>query len=426
MLDFRENPENGNFDGKLKRTFYNYITAHPNDPAVIEIKKLATNGKSLAQAYREYMQNVKYQEDTEEVAQQEFDFENNVGFSSKILDASKTLTEDELLKQHGYEPKDWKITKHQCSKWNSGNKILMSSKIFVRPRNILESSPEALMKRIDKALKLVPKNIEIVRHERPEKSKLLVLPIADLHYGLIADTATSGNCYNMETAEYRLKKYIFDAVEKANLSSDSSILITFGNDYFNCDNPAGTTAHGTPQDNEASYFTVWDKGVQLAISIVDYLKDSTAKEVPIFVASVQGNHDLQSSHALLLALHYKYLNSDKVFVVTESDESARWYFSFGKNLLGFAHDAKIQDCHRMMSSECENWSKCDYRTMFLAHLHKEEVLDTGALVVRRVPTLSGNSTWATGKGFVTSPRGQAFIFNKSYGLEEIINITIPA
>lgn len=298
----------------------------------------------------------------------------------------------------------------------------MSSKIEVRPRNILEGSPETLLERIDEALKVKSVEFPKIIKKANSSKKLLVFPISDLHYGLLSDSKTSGNVYNMEIAEERLATYIETTLDNVKIGKDDTVLITFGNDFFNCDNVAGTTAHGTPQDNEASYFTVWDRGVALGIKTVDYLLKNT--EANIHIAAVQGNHDLQSSHAMSAALYFKYKDNKRVLVKVDSDEKSRFYYNFGENLIGFGHETKIKECHRIMSSECKDWSNYKYRTMFLGHLHKEEVLDTGSLVVRRLPILSGKSTWTDQQGYMSSPRAQAFVFDSEKGLINIVNVEI--
>lgn len=416
MLDFRR------ADGTIKeKALYTYIKKHKDDPEVLNI--LNMNEKSVIGKYKKYLQS-----NTEDVSgevkttitSQEFDFESQSGISSAILDFKHALTEDELLKQHGYDVEKWRITKHQCSKWQNGATTLMSSKIFVKPRNILENNPDNIIARVNKALKLKPITFEKVSRNIEGKF-LLVLPISDLHYGLISSESSSDNVYNMEIAEERLLRYVKESVNMVNSKSLDTILITFGNDFFNCDNVQGTTAHGTPQDNEKDYFTVWDAGVRLGISVIEYLR-SVAPQAKIHVAGVQGNHDLQSSHAMTTALYYKYLDDPKVKVDIRSDEKSRYYYSYGNNLIGFGHETKIKECHRIMSSECKDWSDYKYRTMFLGHLHKEEVLDTGALVVRRLPILSGKSTWTDSQGYMSHPRAQAFLFDARNGLKATFNV----
>lgn len=414
MLNFTDG------DGAIKKkSLYSYINRHKSDPEVVKI--LNMDGKSIIEKYRNYLVLAPAAPSANtECTSQEFDFESGTSSSSKVLNFSKPLTEDELLEQHGYDKTKWKITKHQCSKWNSGIATLMSSKIFVKPRNILENSPKQFAEIIQKALKIpdIQFNPKISKHG----SKLLVIPISDLHYGLISESAVSGDEYNMQIAEKRLETYITTICDNVNLSKEDTILVTFGNDFFNCDNVQGTTAHGTPQDNECSYFTVWDKGVNLGVSTIDYLLKNTSANV--YIASVQGNHDFQSSHAMLMALYMNYKQNSRVAVNVGSDKKSRFYYTFGENLIGFGHETKIKECHRIVSSECKDWSNFKYRTMFLGHLHKEEVLDTGALVVRRLPIFSGKSTWTDQQGFVSHPRAQAFVFSSEKGLINTLNVEI--
>lgn len=413
MINFRR------ADGTIRdRRLYEYVKRHKNDAEVI--KMLSLPGSSIIEKYKNYLDSNIATEEKLGVTSQEFDYDNQTGVSNAVLTFDEKLTEAELLKQHGYDPLKWRVSKHQSSKWNCGSKILLSSKIFVKPRNILEGDKTQVLDSINKALQIPP--IDFSKKINANGNKLLVLPISDLHYGLIADENTSDNVYNMQIAEDRLKTFVNTAIDNIKLNFNDTILITFGNDFFNCDNVAGTTAHGTPQDNEAAYFSVFDKGVNLGVSIIDFLLKNTP--CYIAVASVQGNHDLQSSHAMSIALYYNYKDNARVTVDVHSDERARFYFPFGENLLGFGHETNIKECHRIMSSECKDWSSYKYRTMFLGHLHKEEVLDTGALVVRRLPILSGKSTWTDSMGYVAHPRAQAFVFDCNKGLTNTINVEI--
>lgn len=411
-------------DGSIKeRILYDYVQKHKDDP---EVQKLLNcEGSSIVKKYNNYKNNMvsNINNNQNDYFDKVVDYENNSSTSTVILPVKNNYTEEDLLKAHGYDPLIWKIVKHQSSKWNSGPSILMASKILVKQRNILEGSPKNIIDKINQSLKL-PRIGFVDSKLKFNNEKLLVIPISDLHYGLLAEDNTSGNEYNMEVAEQRVKEYIKTTVENINKDSITKVLISFGNDYFNCDNVQGTTNRGTPQDNEASYTTIFDKGVNLGISLVDYLLHVFDKKVKIDVISVQGNHDLQSSHAMSLALYYNYKNDDRVTVDVYSDEKSRYYYRFGQNLIGFGHETKIKNCHQIMSSECKDWSNFQYRTMFLGHLHKEEVLDTGALVVRRLPILSGRSKWSETQGYDSHPRAQSFVFDKNRGLVNIINVEI--
>lgn len=413
MLDFRRE------DGSIKeKSLYLYAKKHKDDPEMEKIRECP--GTSLVAKYKAYIGNAGIESANDCISSQEFDYESGTSTSSKVLTFEKPLTEDELLKQHGYDSTKWRISKHTCSKWQNGVQTLMSSKIFVKPRNILEGTPAQLMESINKALSIKPLDPKL--HKSATNERLLVLPISDLHFGLLSEAETSDNVYNMQIATDRVFEYVKTSIAYANLTKKDTILITFGNDFFNCDNVQGTTAHGTPQDNEGSYLTIWDKGVNLGVSIIEYLLKNT--DCKIEVAGIQGNHDLQSSHAMSVALACNYKDSNRVTIDAYSDLKARYYFRFGKNLIGFGHETKIKECHRIMSSECKDWSDYCYRTMFLGHLHKEEVYDTGALVTRRLPILSGKSTWTDTQGWVTHPRAQSFVFDADKGLVNTINVEV--
>lgn len=411
-------------DGSIKeRVLYDYVQKHKDNP---EVQKLLNcEGSSIIKKYNNYRNNItsNVDQNKNDYFDKVVDYENNSSTSTVILPVKNNYTEEDLLKAHGYDSLLWKIIKHQSSKWNSGSNILMASKIFVKQRNILEGSPKNIIDKINQSLKLPRIDFTDIKRVSDNK-KLLVIPISDLHYGLLSEYNTSGNEYNMKIAERRVKEYVRTTVENINKESISTVLISFGNDYFNCDNVQGTTNRGTPQDNEASYTTIFDKGVNLGISLIDYLLQTFDKHVNINIIGVQGNHDLQSSHAMSLALYYNYKNNDRVNVDTYSDEKSRYYYRFGENLIGFGHETKIKECHLIMSSECKDWSIYKYRTMFLGHLHKEEVLDTGALVVRRLPILSGRSKWSETQGYDSHPRAQSFVFDRNKGLVNIINVEI--
>jgi len=404
----------GEFDAKKLRS---YLYRHKDSTEVALFKKLP--GETYKEKYL-YMKN--HEEPTlykeSQKLKSETDFETGKSVSEALL-AKDTTDEKELLELHGFDTNLWKVTKSTSSLWENGKDTLVASKIWVEPRNLKDYAPEQIMKTIDKAVNFKPEDLKVEKIEN--HGRLLVLPIADLHYGLLSDYNTSGNRYDMKIAEERLKAYVTDATSRAVKSGGAdSVLLTLGNDFFNADNVFGTTTKGTRQDNEAGHFTVFDAGVHLAVTVIEFLRKAFKN---VYVLSVQGNHDKQSSHALMAALYYKYSGVPFVDIDLTSDEYPRTYFKFGQNLLGFGHETKIKEVQRIMSNEAEDWSSCKFKTFFLGHLHHEEVLDVGPLVVRRLPVMSGRSAWSAEMGFECSPRAQAFVFDSANGLEEIFNKT---
>lgn len=355
------------------------------------------------------------------IISKEENYETNT-CSSQILTAVAAQDEATLLKEHGFNPLEWRVVKAKHSMWDNGAKDLYASSIQVAKRNFGDLPQKEMFDRINEAVNFKPSKLPLYPPIKGDK-KVLVIPISDFHYGLLAKSETTGNEYNMDVAEERLIQFVSSIINKYKNDNPDEIILTLGNDYFNADNLVGTTTKGTPQDQDGPYFNIFDKGVELAISVVESLRGITNK---LYVRSVQANHDKQTSHALIAALYYKYQGSTDVIVDMTSDKIARSYVRRGKCLFGFGHETKVKDCARLMSVEAnDDWSMSLYKTFFIAHLHHEESKDTGGITVRRVPTMCGISTWTKESGFTdATAHAQTFLFSTERGLLELYNVEL--
>jgi DNA-directed RNA polymerase subunit RPC12/RpoP len=360
------------------------------------------------------------------VLEVEEDFSKASVQSNIITSLKPDAKEEDILKEHGLDPKVWKIIKIRHSIWDNysnkkGTQQLYASKIYAEKRELTDITPEQMMQKLDSYIKYEPKAISSTIYNKNEK--VIVIPIADLHFGLLA-SSTSKDKYNMDIAEKRVKEFL-EKLDSylATFSKKDHIILTLGNDFFNADNLVGTTTKGTQQNQETNYFDIFDRGVELAISIIENIKKYT-NDLAIY--SVQSNHDKVTSHALIRCLSKKYENNKEIKIHCEEDKKSRFYIKAGKNLFGFGHETNLKDCERLMSTEAgEYWSSTTYKTFFIAHLHHEEVNEVGSVTVRRLPILSGDSAWSNEMGYVGSlPRSQAFVFDSEKGLEQIINVNV--
>ena len=354
------------------------------------------------------------------ILSKEENFEDNT-CSSSIVTTSAAQDEVSVLKEHGFNPLEWRITKMKHSMWDNGVRDLYASSIQVAKRNFGDLPEKEMFDRINDAVHYKPSKLPIYPEIRGDK-KVLIVPIADFHYGLLCDEETTGNVYNMDIAADRMSNFISAVVNKYKNETIDELIVTFGNDYFNADNLVGTTTKGTPQDNEGPYFNIFDSGVQLAIGVVEALRVLAPK---VFVLSVQANHDKQTSHALIAALYYKYHGDKQVQVDMKSDKSARYYLRRGKCLFGFGHETKLKDCAKNMTTESKDWSFTSYRTFFIAHLHHEESKDIGGITVRRLPTMCGKSEWTNACGYTdATAHAQTFLFSTERGLLDLQNVEL--
>lgn len=341
----------------------------------------------------------------------------------KLTDEQKKDS-DFLLKVHGYDPNYWEIVNAKQTIWNqNSNKKgmidLYSSKITVRPRKGFNWNEENIRKIFDSLGE--DKVFEPELYECTQESKnLLFIPLADIHFGLMATLELSGEDYNTRIARKRVRYVVDKILEKIEGKQIDRIIFLIGNDGINADNLNGTTTNGTPQDNQLNWFETIRQFTDLMVETIDKL----IKVAPVLAFFVPSNHDLHSMFGICETLKAYYRNCPSVTICNEATQ--RKYFRFGKNMIGFSHDEKEKNVAKIMAAEQPKiWGETRFKYFMISHLHHEIVKDDYGVDIRRLPTISGRSYWTNKCGFVgTKKQGQAFIFNEDEGLTDLININI--
>ena len=341
----------------------------------------------------------------------------------KLTDEQKKDS-DFLLKVHGYDPNYWEIVNAKQTIWNqNSNKKgmidLYSSKITVKPRKGFNWSEENIRKIFDSLGE--DKVFEPELYECTQESKnLLFIPLADIHFGLMATLELSGEDYNTRIARRRVRYVVDKILEKIEGKQIDRIIFLIGNDGINADNLNGTTTNGTPQDNQLNWFETIRQFTDLMVETIDKL----IKVAPVLAFFVPSNHDLHSMFGICETLKAYYRNCPSVTICNEATQ--RKYFRFGKNMIGFSHDEKEKNVAKIMAAEQPKiWGETKFKYFMISHLHHEIVKDDYGVDIRRLPTISGRSYWTNKCEFVgTKKQGQAFIFNEDEGLTDLININI--
>lgn len=181
---------------------------------------------------------------------------------------------DYLLKIHGYDPDKWELINAKQSIWNQNSKAkgmidLYSSKITVAPRKGINWNQENVNKLFESLGK--DKIFEETVHSNIS-SDLLVIPLADIHFGLLATRELAGEDYNIRIARNRVKYVINDILDRIKDRFISQIVFLIGNDGLNADNIAGTTTKGTPQDQQIDWFETVRQFTDLMVQIIEQLE----------------------------------------------------------------------------------------------------------------------------------------------------------
>jgi hypothetical protein len=353
---------------------------------------------------------------------------DNTQVSDKLISMSLEESKDPefVLRAHGYSNSEWVITSAKNSMWHmntkeDGVKILYSSKISVKPRTEILLNETNLEKILDNLINNYsipsPKNI---KYNSSTNGDLLILNMADLHFGLKSYMETSNNKYDDIIATERFLYVINDVLSRIKYKVINKIILLNLGDICNFDTPYQTTK-GTPQnDHSGTYYSVFTKVSNLLITAID----SLLQVAPVEVWNCNSNHDKYTTFGIFQVLNAWYKDNDDVWIDTGTLD--RKYIKYGRVLIGIAHDINEKIAYKTIHNEAKEYiSDSDYLYWFVAHQHKTMVIDDYGVEIRRLPTISGNSDWTYAQGYTgTIKKSQSFIVSKEYGIIDIMNTVI--
>ncbi len=254
-----------------------------------------------------------------------------------------------------------------------------------------------------------------------DSTKMLEVPIVDLHLGKLAWAPETGEDYDHKIAQKRFLSVIYDVVERTSHLKFEKVLFPVGNDFFNFDTITGTTTSGTLQNNDLRWQKLFTKGLELLIKAIDLLNTIA----PVHVFCVPGNHDKMISFYAVCSLNCWYRTVDTVTV--DTNPMSRKYIEFGKCLIGYTHmDKEKKRIEGNMQIEAaEAWGRTKYREWHGAHLHSEQVKEVHGIKIRNLSSLTGTDAWHFESGYVGALAvSQSFIWDKEKGLTDILYSTV--
>lgn len=276
---------------------------------------------------------------------------------------------DYILKVHGYDSNEWELTSAKQSIWNSKiDNELYSSKITVKPRkgfNWSEDNIKKIFEKLEKHTEFSTSQYAKIASKdaiAPDKNKMLLIGVADLHYGLLARENLSEE-YNMKIAEQRFDNIIDDVIyRKQNDDTIEKVILLIGNDFLSADNVQGTTSrHFTQQDQETNWYEIIESATEMLVKEIDKLKYYFPK---VIVMNVKGNHDEMSTFGIMQTLNAYYKNNEQIEINTSC--KFRQYIRYGTNLIGLSHNERIQDVSKIMAAETGTYfGECRYKCFLM-------------------------------------------------------------
>ena len=336
--------------------------------------------------------------------------------SEMTLDADESILKDPtaLLKAHGYDPNRFHLVSSKSSLWTVGGRQEISSKIVVRP---IEND-EPRLEDLEEWFKNLSQTYTppVTTHEyTPGADELLVIPLSDLHFGMLATSLRTGNTYDMDIARKIVTHTINNLLGQLSGHKFKKILLTIGGDMLNADNMSGTTVKGTPQDQCADYFTICHALYDMMVMLVEDL----LCKAPVDILYIPANHDMTTSFQLAQYLRAWFRANRNVYV--DASPLPRKYYIYGKTLLVFAHDGDVKRLPTLIADEARDvWSDVAFTDVFLQHLHSEKVLlEENHMRIQRLPTLCAKSAWTVDQGYNAARQHKSFIYDVQ-GLRQVI------
>ncbi len=302
--------------------------------------------------------------------------------------------------------------------WSYGWLKGKEASVFVKNTNGLIPYDEMRKEFKEEMSKYSPKYPKIDR-EPVKDNHLLVVDIADLHVGKLAESSETGDKYNSKIAKRRAIKGVEGILKKASGFEIEKILFIIGNDVLHVDNSNKSTTTGTPQDVDGS----WHKNYIIARNVYIEVINMLLKVADVHIVHNPSNHDFISGFMLADSIYCWFRNSENVsFNVTNNH---RKYYKYGKNLISSSHGdgAKMEDMPLLMANEAkQQWAETDYRYVYLHHIHHKDVTkfksgkDYQGVTVEYLRSPSGTDAWHKKKGYCHAPKAiEAFIHHKEYG-----------
>lgn len=243
------------------------------------------------------------------------------------------------------------------------------------------------------------------RKIEPQGDYLLVVDLADIHFGKLCFQTETGYEYNREVARHRVIEGTKALLKLAKPMGIGRILFVLGNDILHVDGPHKKTTSGTPQDVEGSVF----QGFSDALSAVKDAIKLCAKVADVDLVHCMSNHDWTMGWALSQTVGAYFENHPNVHSSPYNlSEAHRKYYRYGDNLIGLSHGdgAKEEKLYGAMVTEArQHISQCKNLYWLLHHMHHRMARKRGVSVpMTTAKDHNGMSVVVAGDGRVEGER----------------------
>ncbi len=289
-----------------------------------------------------------------------------------------------------------------------------NASMFVKNPNFNTRERDNFKDQLIEDLKAYSPKFPTLKRKASNESQLLVIDLADLHIGKLADSFETGKDYNSQIAVNRALEGVKGILNKASGVKIDKILFVGGNDILHTDTPKRCTTSGTPQDTDGMWYRNFLMAKDLYIEILENLI-SVADVHFVFNPS---NHDYVNGFFLANVIETYFRNSKNI--TFDCDISHRKYFRYHNNIIGTTHGdgAKQDNLPILMATETPHYSECKKRYIYTHHLHSKRYADYPGITIEVLRSPSEADSWHHRNGYQHAPVAiEAFLHHKKFGQE---------
>lgn len=316
--------------------------------------------------------------------------------TAEVKNSKVIYTLEELIKVSGIDMNEWVVTRFTA---NSYGDNFQAKAEFAKKK---DASLKQILAEFKQDLSNVSPLIKRLDYKKSNDGKLLVINIADAHFGKLSNKEQSGHNYDIKLAREIYLKTLLDLIAKAKKQGNiEKILYVVGNDFLTIDTPQNTTTAGTTQEVDTRFTKIYREGRKLLIESIEILKAIA----PIDIVVMPGNHDRSSMFHLGDALECWYKNDDNITV--ENSDRVRKYYTYKDNAFGITHGDTIKLDKLVQMGLVEfgkEWGAAKRRFWFVGHIHHLKCQNIQGTEVWTFPSVSGSDGYHQTHGYVGSTR----------------------
>lgn len=304
-----------------------------------------------------------------------------------------------ILEAHGFDHEKWQIKSAKSNVWEQAQgKPVYQSKITVSPK-VYKFDPELFMKTIQENVKPVDFKVKPNNH----KEDVVVIPLADLHFGITTLKDVQGKLDQMCSliADRKFKKVVIEQLGDL-----------FHSDQMN----QAITKNGTNLDDVNMVQALADGQTFYKTLIETALKAGSKVEVK----HTQGNHSGDLEYPFLMVLEAMYPQ-----ISVEKNIDYRTAYQLTKHVgIMLAHgDVAKKRLPMLFANEYPKiWANTRYREIHTGHYHAEQVTDESGAVKRQFGTPKKADPYEKKNGYTMSNHLSQVLIYGDECLKEIMVI----